>query len=115
MNKLLIETCESLRGPRHFIVKYQLKIMDGIEADNASSIRASSRSRMPNSLQDQEGVVREKLNVLKRSAGGYVATMSKVCARIDDLLADFANLVQVRNSAKNEMFTSDITVNIQVI
>ena len=89
--------------------------MDGIEADNASSIRASSRSRMPNSLQDQEGVVREKLNVLKRSAGGYVATMSKVCARIDDLLADFANLVQVRNSAKNEMFTSDITVNIQVI
>ena len=97
MNKLLIETCESLRGPCHFIVKYQLKIMDGIEADNASSIRASSRSRMPNSLQDQEGVVREKLNSLKRSAGGYVATMSKVCARIDDLLADFANLVQVRN------------------
>ena len=71
--------------------------MDGIEADNASSIRASSRSRMPNSLQDQEGVVREKLNSLKRSAGGYVATMSKVCARIDGLLADFANLVQVRN------------------
>ena len=70
--------------------------MDGIEADNASSIRASSRSRMPNSLQDQEGVVREKLNSLKRSAGGYVATMSKLCARIDDLLADFANLVQVR-------------------
>ena len=97
MNKLLIETCESLRGPCHFIVKYQLKIMDGIEADNASSIRASSRSRMPNSLQDQEGVVREKLDSLKRSAGGYVATMSKVCARIDDLLADFANLVQVRN------------------
>ena len=97
MNKLLIETCESLRRPCHFIVKYQLEIMDGIEAGDASSIRASSRSRMPNSLQDQEGVVREKLNSLKRSAGGYVATMSEVCARIDDLLADFSNLVQVRN------------------
>ena len=69
----------SLRGPRHFIVKYQLKIMDGIKADDAiaSTIRASSRRhRMPNSLQDQEGVVREKLNSLKRSAGCYVATMS---------------------------------------
>ena len=92
-----IETCESLRGPRHFIAKYQLKIMDGIEADDASTIRASSRSRMPNSLQDQEGGVREKMNSLKRSVGGYVATMSKVCAQIDHLLADFSNLVQVRN------------------
>ena len=90
----------SLRGPRHFIVKYQLEIMDGIEANDAmaSTIRASSRRhRMPNSLQDQEGVVREKLNSLKQSAGGYVATMSKVCVQIDDLLGDFSNLVQVRN------------------
>ena len=52
---------------------------------------------MPNSLQDQEGVLWEKLNSLKRSAGGYVATMTKVCAQIDELLADFSNLVQARN------------------
>ena len=52
---------------------------------------------MPNSLQDQEGVLREKLNSLKQSAGGYVATMTQVCAQIDVLLADFSNLVEVRN------------------
>ena len=70
--------------------------MDGIEADDAiaSTIRASSRWH---SLQYQEGVVREKLNSLTQSAGGYVATMSKVCDQIDDLLADFSNLMQVRN------------------
>ena len=52
---------------------------------------------MPNSLQDQEGVLREKLNSLQQSACGYVATMTKVCVQINELLADFSNLVQVQN------------------
>ena len=39
--------------------------MDVIDAEGASTIRASSRRRMPDSLQEQEGVLREKLNSFK--------------------------------------------------
>ena len=52
---------------------------------------------MPNSLQNQEGVLCEKLDSLRQSRGGYVATMTKVCSQVDDLLVDFANLMQVQN------------------
>ena len=52
---------------------------------------------MPNSLQNQEGVLREKLNSLRQSRSGYVGAMTKVCSQIDGLLVDFANLMQVRN------------------
>ena len=52
---------------------------------------------MPNSLQDQGGVLREKLNSLKQSVGGYVTAMANVCSQIDELLTGFSNLVQVQN------------------
>lgn len=52
---------------------------------------------MPNSLQDQAWVLHEKLNSLSQSAGGYVATMTKVCSQIDELLTNISTLVQVRN------------------
>ena len=46
---------------------------------------------MPNPLQNQEqGVLREKLNSLRQSRGGCVATMTKVYSQVDDLLVDFA-------------------------
>ena len=51
---------------------------------------------MPNLLQNQEGVLREKLNSLRQSRCGYVATVTKVCSQLDDLLVDFANLMQVQ-------------------
>ena len=68
-----------------------------MDSETTSTILSSSRRRMPNSLQNQEGVLREKLNSLRQSRIGYVGTMTKVCSQIDGLLVDFANLMQVRN------------------
>ena len=72
-------------------------IMDIMDSETTSTILRSSRRRMPNSLQNQESVLREKLNGLRQSRGGYVATMTKVCSQVDDLLVGFANLMQVQN------------------
>ena len=71
--------------------------MDIMDSETTSTILTSSRRRMPNSLHNQEGVLREKLTSLRQSRGGYVATMTKVCSQVDDLLVDFANLMQVQN------------------
>ena len=68
-----------------------------MDSETTSTILSSSRRRMPNSLQNQEGVLREKLNSLRQSRSGYVGTMTKVCSQIDGLLVDFAHLMQVRN------------------
>ena len=68
-----------------------------MDSETTSTILSSSRRRMPNSLQNQEGVLREKLNSLRQSRSGYVGTMTKVCSQIDGLLVDFANLMQERN------------------
>ena len=36
------------------------------------------------------------LNSLRQCRGGHVATMTKLCSQVDDLLIDFANLMQVQ-------------------
>ena len=63
---------------------------------------------MPNSLQNQEAILVEKLYSLRQSRGGYVATMSKLCSKIDELLQDNSQLVQVRSlqTALNDTFSS---------
>ena len=73
--------------------------MDIMDSETTSTILRSSRRRMSKSLQSQEGVLREKLNSLRQSRGGYVATMTKVCSQVDDLLVDFANLQATLNDA----------------
>ena len=61
--------------------------MEIIDSETTSIILTSSRHRMPNSLKNKEGILREKLNSLRQSHG-YVATMTKVCLQVDDLLVD---------------------------
>ena len=63
---------------------------------------------MPNSLQSQEAILVEKLYSLRQSRGGYVATMSKLCSKIDELLQNNSQLVQVRSlqTALNDTFSS---------
>ena len=61
--------------------------MEIMDSETTSTILTSSRRRMPNSLQNQEGVLREKLSSLRQSHG-YVATMTKVCFQVENLLVD---------------------------
>jgi len=58
-----------------------------MDSETTSTILTSSQRRMPNLLQNQEGILREKLNSLRQSHG-YVATMTKVCLQVDDFLVD---------------------------
>lgn len=52
---------------------------------------------MPNSLRMQQAILIEKLHSLRQSRGGYAATMSKMCSRIDELLRGNPQLVGVRS------------------
>ena len=63
---------------------------------------------MPNSLANQEAILVEKLHSLRQSHGGCVATMSKLCSKIDELLQDNSQLVGVRSfqTAFNDAFSS---------
>ena len=71
--------------------------MDIMDSETTSTILTSSRHRVPNLLQNQEGVLHEEVNSLRQSRSGYVGKMTKVCSQIDGLLVDFANLMHVQN------------------
>ena len=75
-------------GPRQLV-------MEIIGSETTSTILTSSRHRMPNSLQNQEGVLREKLSSLRQSHG-YVATMTKYVCKLK-ICWYTANLTQVQN------------------
>ena len=95
-------------GPWPFHRKYQLEMDNVLDQEIASSPRLSSRLRMPNSLRNQVAILVEKLYSLRQSRGGYVATMSKLCLRIDELLQDNSQLAGVRSlqTAFNDAFSS---------
>ena len=83
--------------------------MDNVlDEEIPSSPRLSSRLRMPNTLRNQEAILVEKLHSLRQSRGGYVATMTKLCSKIDELLQDNSQLVGVRSlqTAFNDAFSS---------